>query len=130
MSARSEIETRVLTWAEAQVPPIPVSIENTNFVKPTSGKYLEVFLLGDNNINPNLAADRIRTYGILQINCYAPAGKGMGEVEALSNNMVALFPVLPKTGTVSIEAPLSMSGSSVIDGCVFIPVRGNYRIES
>lgn len=130
MSTRSEIESRILTWAGSQVPPIPVSIENVSFTKPTSGKYLEVFLLGHNNINPNVAADRTRSYGIFQVNCYAPAGRGMGEVEALRDNIVALFPVLPKTGTVSIEAPLSWSGSDVVDGCVYIPVRGNYRIES
>jgi hypothetical protein len=130
MSVRSEIESRINTWAKAQVPPIPVSFENVSFTKPTSGPYLEVFLLGETRLNRNVAADGIRSYGIFQINCYAPTNKGMGEVEALCNNMVALFPVLPKTGTVSIEAPLSWSGSDIIDGYVCVPVRGNYRVET
>lgn len=130
MSVRSEIESRINTWATAQVPPIPIAIEGRSFTKPTTGPYLEVFLIGSNNINRNVAAEGTRTYGILQINCYAPANKGMGEVEALRDNMVALFPVLPKTGTVSIEAPLSWSGSDVIDGYVCVPVRGNYRTET
>jgi hypothetical protein len=130
MSTRSEIEARVITWANAQVPPIPVALEGKSFPKPVTGPWLEVFLLGANNVNRNVAAEGTRTYGMFQINCYAQAGKGMGEVEALRDNMVALFPVLPKTGTVSIEAPLSWSGSDVIDGYAFVPVRGNYRTET
>lgn len=129
MSARSEIETRINNWAKAQVPPVPVAFEGVNFTKPVSGPYLEVFMLGSNSINRNVAAAS-RTYGMFQVNCYAPANKGMGEVEALRDSMVALFPVLPKTGTVSVEAPLSWSGSDVIDGFAFVPVRGNYRIET
>jgi len=129
MSARSEIETRINNWAKAQVPPIPVAFEGVSFTKP-AGPYLEVFMLGGNSKSRNVAADGVRTYGIFQVNCYAPANKGMGEVEALRDNIVALFPVLPKMGTVSIEQPLSWSGSDVIDGHVLVPVRGNYRIES
>lgn len=130
MSARSEIETRINSWAKMQKPPIPIAFEGVSFTKPTSGPYLEIFMLGSTNINRNVAAEGVRTYGMFQINCYAPANKGMGEVEALRDSMVALFPVLPKTGTVSIEAPLSWSGSDVIDGFVLVPVRANYRIES
>ena len=129
MSARSEIETRVLNWAKAQTPPVPVAFEGVNFTKPTTGPYLEIWMLGSNNQSRNVAAD-VRQYGMFQINCYAQANKGMGEVERLRDSMVSLFPVLPKTGTVSIEAPLSWSGSDVIDGYVLVPVRGNYRIES
>jgi hypothetical protein len=129
MSVRSEIETRINNWAKAQMPPIPVAFEGVNFTKPV-GPYLEVFMLGGNSKSRNVAADGVRTYGMFQVNCYAPVNKGMGEVEALRDDIIALFPVLPKTGAVSIEQPLSWSGSDVIDGHVFVPVRGNYRIES
>lgn len=130
MSARSEIETRINTWAKAQTPPVPVAFEGVNFTKPVNGPYIEVYMLGVNSRNRDVAANGVRTYGMFQINCYAPANKGMGEVEALRDSMVALFPVLPKTGMVSIEAPLSWSGSTVADGNAFVPVRGNYRTES
>jgi hypothetical protein len=130
MSARSEIETRVLNWAKAQTPAIPVAIQGRTFNRPTSGPYLEVWLLGDEKVSRNVSADS-RTYGMFQINCYSPANNtGMGPVESLRDSMVALFPVLPKTGTVSVDAPLSSTSSDVIDGFLFVAVRGNYRIES
>lgn len=130
MSARSEIEKRLGNWARTQVPPIPVAIEGVEFNKPESGPFLEVILLGEDRANRDLAAEGIRAYGMFQINCYSPANEGMGEVEELRDAVAALYPVLPKTGTVSIEKPLSWSGGTVIDGYAFIPVRGNYRIES
>lgn len=129
MSARSEIETRVINWAKAQVPPVPVAIEGVAFTRP-NGPYVEVNLLGSNNLSRGVSAEGITTYGMFQITCFALANKGMGEVERLRDNIVALFPVLPKTGTVSIEAPLSWSGSDVMDGYTYVPVRGNYRIET
>lgn len=130
MTARSEIETRIYNWAKSQTPPIPVAFEGVNFTKPASGPYLEVFMLGSNSILRDVAAEGVRELGMFQVNCYAPVGKGMGEVEALGESIISLFPVLPKTGTISIEQPLSWSSSSVIDGFTFVPVRGNYRIES
>jgi hypothetical protein len=130
MTARSEIETRINTWAEAQIPPIPVAFEGVNFTKPASGPYLEVYMLGSDSKLRTVSADGVRELGMFQVNCYAEAGKGMGEVEAIGQSIVSLFPVLPKTGTVSIEQPLSWSRGSIIDGYAFVPVRGNYRIES
>lgn len=129
MTARTEIETRLDNWAKAQLPPIPVAFQNVTFAKPT-GPYVELFFLGDNRANRDLAAEGVRTYGMFQISCYAPLNKGMGQVEALAEAVSDLFPVLPKTGTVSIEAPLSWSGSYVEDTHVCIPVRARYRIET
>jgi hypothetical protein len=87
-------------------------------------------MLGDNSTNRDVSAAGTRTYGMFQMNCYAPANKGMAQVEALAQSMVDLFPVLPKTGTVSIEAPLNTAGSYVDDNFVCVPVRARYRIES
>lgn len=130
MSTRSEIETRVLNWADAQTPRIPVAIEGVKFTKPVNGPYIEVTLLGANSVSRGVDAEGTTTYGMFQLNCYAVANRGMGEVEALCRSMVALFPVLPKTGNVSIDSPLSWGGSDVIDGFVFVPVRGSYRTET
>lgn len=130
MSARKEIEKRLLQWAAGQAPPVPVAIEGSKFTKPLSGPYLEITFLAGNKKNRNLAADGVRESGYFQIDCYAPFGKGMGEAEALAESMGTLFPVLPKTGTVSIEEPLSWSGSYVEDTFVCVPVRARYRIET
>jgi len=130
MSTRSEIETRLSSWAKAQTPPIPVAFENVLFTKPKTGPYIEVMLLGETKINRDVRASEIRTYGMFQINCYAPPNGGMAIAESLAQSVTDLYPVLPKTGTVSIEAPLNTSGSYVSDGYVCVPVRGRYRVET
>lgn len=130
MTTRSEIETRLSDWAKAQTPPIPVAFQNVKFNKPLTGPFLEVYLLGDSSISSDLSASNVRTYGMFQINCYAPVNTGMAQVETLAQSVVDLYPVVPKTGTVSIEAPLNTSGSFVVDSYVCIPVRARYRTES
>lgn len=129
MSTRSEIETKLNTWAKSQVPPIPVAYENVPFTKPTDGPYIEIVLLNSTAINRNLATD-VRIYGKFQINVCAPINNGMGVVDALVDSVIALYPVLPKTGSVSIEQPLNDSPKQIVDNFVCVPITGNYRTES
>lgn len=129
MSIRSEIETKLLTYAAAQTPPIPVAIEGAEFTKPTEGRYLEVFLLDQARNSRSVSADGIRVYGLFQINCYAPVGRGMKEIEALRDSIYELYPVVPKMNLVSIEAPLSATSAYERDGFVCIHVTGRYRVE-
>lgn len=130
MTLRTEIETRLKTWADAQVPAIPISYQNVKFVKPLTGSYLEIIFLTDHRINRDLSANNTRQTGMFQINCCSPLNTGMSQAEAIATSIVSLFPVLPKTGIVSIESPLSWSGSYVEDTFVCIPVRARYRIET
>jgi hypothetical protein len=129
MSIRTEIETKLATFAAAQVPPIPVAYENVAFTKPTTGRYLEIHFLDSASKSRNVEANGKRVTGMFQINCYAPLGKGMASLEALRDAVVALYPVVPKMETVSIEAPLSWSGSFVQDAFICIPITGQYRSE-
>lgn len=129
MSIRSEIESRLATWASAQTPKIPVAYENVSFVKPSTGQYLEVYMLQSTAVNNGVDAEGVRHTGMFQINCYSPLNGGMAAVEALAATVVALYPVVPKTGTVSIEAPLNASQAMPLDGFMCIPVRGRYRVE-
>jgi hypothetical protein len=130
MTIRSEIESRLYAYAQAQTPKIPVSYENVSFVKPNTGHYLEVYLLDTVAQSRGVSAKGVRETGMFQINCYTSVGAGMASVEALAAAVKALYPVIPKTGTVSIEAPLSASSAVVIDGFVCIPVTGRYRVET
>jgi hypothetical protein len=129
MTLRTEIETRLKVWADAQSPVIPIAYQNVKFNKPLSGSYLEVVLLGHHGKSSGLSASGVTRTGIFQINCYSSLNTGMAQVETLAESVVSLFPVVPKTGTVSIEAPLSWSGSYVEDTFVCVPVRARYRIE-
>ena len=106
-----------------------MAYENVSFTKPTTGCYLEVYMLDSASTNRDVSAVKIRVRGLFQINCYAPLGTGMAVVEALADAVTDLYPVLPKVGTVSIEAPLSASSGIVDEAFMCIPVTGRYRAE-
>lgn len=128
---RAELESRLKVWADAQTPKIPVAFENVTFTKPTDGVYLQTFLLPTATLDVDVAATRKRRIGIFQVNCWARAGKGMGQVETLAQNIIDLFPILPKTGSVSIERTPYASDSMPDDsGWVIVPVTVEYRHES
>lgn len=128
---RAELETRLKMWAASQPTKIPVAYEGVAFTKPTDGMYLETFLLPTDVIDSDLAATRKRYIGIFQVNCWAKSGKGMGQVEQLAQNIIDLFPILPKTGAVSIERTPYAEGSILDDtGWIIVPVTIEYRYES
>ena len=132
MSIRSEIESRLLSWAASQSPAIPVSLEGVAFTKPTVGNYLEVFFLGSATTNPTIDGTRVRNIGTVQVNCCVPDGTGSKNVEALAQSIVNLFPVVPKSimTTVSVEQTPQTSQALINNTFRFIPVRIKYRQES
>jgi hypothetical protein len=130
MSLRTEIESKLDAWAASQVPPIPVAYENKDFAKPTTGSYLQIFFLTPAVVNPDVAAERERETGIFQINICVPQNTGSKKATDLIAALRALFPVLPKTGTVSIERPANVSGGfNRTDGFFVTPVSFSYRQE-
>lgn len=128
MSIRSEIEAKLAVYASTQIPAIPVAYENVEFVKPANGKYLEIFFMDQARRSRNLRTD-VRVSGMFQINCYCKSSLGMAAVEALRDDIMALYPVLPKMNSVSIEAPLSATAGYNVDACICISVTGQYRVE-
>lgn len=128
---RAELETRLKVWADAQTPKIPVAFEGVTFTKPTDGVYLATFLLPTETIDVDVSATRKRRIGIFQINCWARAGKGMGQVETLAQNIIDLFPIIPKVGTVSVErTPYANDAIPDDSGWMIVPVTVEYRHES
>lgn len=127
---RAELETRLYTWANAQSPKIPIAFEGVAYTKPSDGVFLEAILIPNITNDVDVAATRQRLMGIFQVNCWAKSGKGMGEVERLANSIIDLYPILPKTGNVSIEST-PYAGSPIHDtsGWVVIPVTIPYRYE-
>lgn len=128
---RAELETRLKTWADAQTPKIPVSFEGVPFTKPASGTYLECFLIPAVTIDADVSATRQRRLGIFQVNCWIKSGTGMRQVETLAQNIIDLFPILPKTGAVSIEST-PYADNSILDpsGWIAVPVSIQYRHEN
>ena len=105
MTVRSEVETTLKIWADAQVPPVPISMENKAFTKPTTGSYLAVYFLDTFTASAEVSAATERETGVFQIDVCTRTGVGTKECEALRNSVIALFPVLPKTGAYSVERP-------------------------
>jgi hypothetical protein len=131
MNIRQEAETAVAAFAAAQTPPIPVAYEGVPFVKPTNGPYLEILFLDSASMNATVDASRIRKYGTFQINCYTLDGKGMRELEALTENIIALFPVNDKERytTFSVESPPNASPPMQDAKFRMAAVRVKYRQE-
>lgn len=129
---RAALESRLATWANAQVPKVTVAFEGVASQKPSDGSlYLEAFLMPNPTMNKTVDAKRNTYTGLFQINCWAPSGKGMGQVEALSQSIAALYPRLPKTGSVSVEKPPAVSKSISDDsGWLIVPVTVEYRMEA
>lgn len=127
---RDELESRLIAWADAQVPKIPIAFQAAPFKKPAT-PYVEAFLIPNDTVQYEVSGRRNTYMGLFQINCWAPSGNGMGAVEALSQSVIALFPVLPKVGAVSVERTPS-AGKSILDpsGWVIVPVTVTYRMES
>lgn len=100
---RSILETQLKIWADSQTPKIPIAFEGNSFSKPTSGGYLEPTLLPNITLNKDLSGQRKTYLGIFEVKCWYPRGKGMGAAEKLSGSIINLFPILPKTSSVSIE---------------------------
>lgn len=130
-TVRVALETRLKAWADAQVPKIPIAFEGSPFTKPSSSAYLEPILMPNTTVHSELAGKRKTSIGIFEVRCWYPSGRGMGGVEQLANNIVNLFPMLPKTGNVSIEnSPYAEHPQFDESGWIIVPVLVFYRHES
>jgi hypothetical protein len=128
---RAALESRLKTWADAQVPKIPIAFESVSFTKPAAGLYIEPLLLPNVTSNNELSGTRQTHLGIFEVRCWGPTGNGMGAVEKLANNIVKLFPILPKVGSVSVEnTPYSERPQHDAAGWVILPVLVFYRYEA
>lgn len=128
MSVRSELEGRLATFATAQN--IPVSWEGVPFTPPSSGPYLQAVMLASATKNSTVDATRTRTTGNFQINVVGFDGLGSKQVEDLATLVVALYPVMPKAGTVSIESPPQTGAAILLTGKRIIPITIAYRQEN
>lgn len=130
MTIRSELESKLITFGSAQYPTIPVAVQNVSFTKPAGKPFLEIIFLASVTINPAVDAAGERETGLMQINVCIPEGVGTKAANDLIASIKALYPVLPKTGTVSIDQPPQIgTGFSRTDGYWVIPMTFKYRQE-
>ena len=130
MSVRSELTVRLAALATTLS--IPLCTEGIPFVKPlNNAAFLEMFILPAATIDVTVDGTRQRLVGVMQINVWCPSGKGTKQSDDIVQAIVAAFPVVPKTGTVSIETTPSAK-QAIIDpsGYRITPVVNHYRMET
>ena len=123
---RKEIEDKVAAWAATKS--IPIAYENVTFVKPTT-TFIELYIIPATTVNPTVAAKRATLYGMIQFNIYCKSGEGSKKSEDLAQELIDLFPVVPKIGTVSIEQTGSIMNPLYDSQWRVLPVRIRYRQE-
>lgn len=128
-NARSELTVRLAALAASLS--VPVSYENVAFTKPlNNGPFLEMFIVPAYTKDVTVDGTRQRLTGFMQCNVWCPQGKGTKQGEDIANAIVSAFPVVPKTGAVSVEATPTIK-QAVLDtsGYRIIPVCVEFRME-
>lgn len=126
MTVRTEIESRLLAYAQAEM--LPVAFENASF-EPPAGDWLSLYFLSPSLLNRNLAAEGVREEGMFQVSIFTKQGTGTGRSNELVRQVSALFPVLPKDGLVSIESPPTPAKGFPDGSHWCVPVTVRYRAE-
>lgn len=123
---RKEIEDKVAAWAATKS--IPIAYENVTFVKPST-TFVELYIIPATTVNHTVAAKRATLYGIVQFNIYCKSGEGTKKSEDIAQELIDLFPVVPKVGTVSIEQTGKIMNSFYDSQWRVLPVSFRYRQE-
>ena len=128
MTIRSELTPRVRDMAATLN--VPVAYENVNFTKPSSGAFLEMFIVPTTTKDVTVDGTRQRELGYMQLNVWCPVGKGTKQSDDIVEAIKLAFPLVPKTGNVSIENTASIKQAIVDEsGYRIIPVVIPYRLE-
>lgn len=127
-TVRQEVTDKLKVWAASKSPAIKIAFENISFTKPTT-PWVELLIIPVTTQNNDITASRSTLYGMIQINIFTPINTGTAEAEDLAQELLALYPVVPKTGTVSIEQTGSILRPSIEAQWRVTPIRFNYRQE-
>lgn len=130
MSVRNELTARLATVAATLT--LPVSYENVPFTKPANLlPFLELFIVPALTLDVTVDGTRQREVGYMQVNVWSKQGVGTKQGEDIAAAIRTAFPVIPKTGTVSIENTPSIK-QAILDssGYRVIPIIISYRQES
>lgn len=129
---RAILMAKLATFAAAHSPVLTIAREGIPFTKPADDSaFLEAILTPANTTNPSSEATRKRFHGDFQINVWTKDNIGPGSGEAIAEEIIALFPVVPKSLLpVSIEQTPSIR-AAILDqaGWRVIPVTMMYRAE-
>lgn len=128
---RAYFEGKLKTYADAHSPVLKVAYENVAFTPPSSGTYLEAYLLPAYTLNPFVSATHKREGGVFQVSVVGEATKGTKALYDVAQEIVNLFPVVPKDSAVSVEQTPHIAKPFFTEaGRISLPVSIMYRLES
>lgn len=130
---RAAFETRLLAWANAQTPAIPVAFENAAFSAPT-GRYARAYLLPAPTACETFNGEHRRRMGVFQVSLCMPIGTGPGAAAALTASLDAAFPLsAPMTQgalKVFLLSPMSPAPAIQEPDHFVAPVSCTYRADT
>lgn len=132
---RAAFETRLATWAAAQVPPLPIAYENRTFNPPTDGStYLRAFVLESPTLSSTLDRRHREYGGIFQVSIQCAPNTGVGAAQALAAQLCALWPPeqLFRYSDIEIviEEPPSVGPKISQPEYFVVPVSVDYRCDT
>lgn len=132
---RAAIEARLLAWAKAQTPAMPIAFANTDYAPSAGQCYLQGHLMPADTLNPSQGGLHKRYNGIYQVSIRTPAGKGTTDSLAIAGALEELFrcsTTLPKGGiNVHIDStPAIGPGANDGNGFWMTPVTISYHADS
>lgn len=128
---RAAFETRLKTWADAQVPPIPVAFENVAFTPP-SGTYLRVFILPATTTSETMDTVHRGYKGVVQVTIVVDLNAGSQKAQQIAQALDSLFPMpgFNYSGLrINMTSPMSLRNAQSEDDRYAYPVSGNYRVD-
>ena len=130
---RAALESRLKTWADAQVPVIPVAWQNVSYTPVSGTRYIRAYLLPAETFDGAVTGDYKLYAGIFQLSIYSPDGTGTGAAETIAEAIIAQFAqntAISKSGlTIFIDRTPSMGPSMNDEGWHVLPVSIRYRVD-
>ena len=125
---RSELEQKLQAW-NVDHPEVDIVLEGESYIK-ADNSFLETFLLPNVTRDVTVDGKRQRYVGIFQINIWVKDNVGTGPADRLADSLIAYFPIVPKTGRVSVEKTPWAAKPILEDGWRVVPLTIQYRYES
>lgn len=127
---RNVIESRLKTFAASKT--IPVVYENVG--SEVASSHFRIFIYPSPTQDPSIGAKHRRYRGIVRIQYYSTdLGKGVATIEAMGEELVALFPralqLTKNSVTTMIENTPSQSSIGYESNYCWVTVEFNYRTE-
>lgn len=132
VAIRSNLETRLKTWADSKSPVLPVSFEGMTFEKPSDySPWIECFLIPSGTFNRDISVNHSTQVGVFQINVWIKAGIGTGLAGSIADEICSLFVPGVSVSGLNIEStPFIGSAIEPTTGWTVLPVRVLYRQEN